>query len=142
MRWGCENVLTGSGGVPRLPVGMRHYGYMLRVLCTLLVVVAVWAPQPVRADAPLGVRLPAGAKKLDDGRYELRGSYEQAVSHFQKILKRAKVEFEANARVHRASVKFTHFRSLTSSSAWEHINVSTYDGGVYVKLLPRKRSLD
>lgn len=102
---------------------------------------ALGFPRLAPAENALGVRLPARAKRLDDGRYLLqKASYGKAVAHFRKFLKRARVEFASTERVHRASVKFTHFRSLDSSTPWEHINVSTYDRRVFVRVLPRRVS--
>ena len=89
-----------------------------------------------RADAPLGVQLPPRSKMLDDGRYQLRLTYPRAVAFFKKSLKKVKSPFEATERIHKASVKYTHFRSLSAGSAWAHINVATYEGKVFVVILP------
>ena len=107
--------------------------------CVLgMLVLMVLTSSTLRADTPSGVKLPARSKFLSDGslRWELAVSYGKAVAHIERSLKRAKVDFEKTERIRRANVKFTHFRSRDASTQWEHINVSTYDGGVYVLILP------
>jgi len=89
-----------------------------------------------RADTPLGVQLPSRSTRLEDGRFQLKLSYPRAVAWFKKSLKRAKVTFEVTERVHKASVKYTHFRSLDTRVPWAHINVATYDGDVFATVLP------
>lgn len=110
---------------------------MPRVLGTTLAVITLLCSPPTQAETSLGVKLPARSKALTDGRYELKLGYDQAVAHFKRVLKRAKVPFDAQRRIHRASVKYTHFHSLVDTTQWEHINVSSYDGGVFVRILPR-----
>ena len=83
------------------------------------------------------MQLPAKSKRLSDGRYEVKAPYESVVTQLGKTLERAKTRFASEERVHRASVKYTHFESLDASTSWEHINVAFYEGSVYVVLLPR-----
>jgi hypothetical protein len=117
------------------------------VLAVVLAVVLVTAPEPCHAEQAMGVQLPARAKRLKDGRYRIGGRsspeavvarYRKTVTHFNKVLKRAKIPYEASQRVYKGHVKYMHFRSLDVATQWQHINVSAYDGHVYVMLLARK----
>jgi hypothetical protein len=127
--------LTAQNGVPYILGRMRRTRHMSLVLGTLMVL--LWTPS-LRADTQLGVRLPARSTQLEDGRWQVRGSYEGAVRHISQLLLRGNVRHERSRRIHRASVKYTHFESVDPSTAWRHINVAAYEDGVFVRIFGRE----
>ncbi len=135
MNWRAqaEWPLTAHRGAPNIRPRMWHRPHAWLLWLLLL------GAGSAAAENLFGLPLPARTKRNPDERLEVRGTYEATVSFFERHFAKAKLAVTSEERVHRVSVKFTHFESQDSTTEWHHVNVSQYDGKVYVVILPRVR---
>jgi hypothetical protein len=109
----------------------------MRKTLHLLACVLLPCALAARADE-LGVRLPGGAKKVAEHRFEVQRDFDGTIKHFKDEFKGSKsVRIGRDGRV--AGVRFLHIDNANDKSAWSGINVyQLKDGLVRVYVLPRE----
>ncbi len=91
------------------------------------------------AASHLGVRLPAGSRRVEPDRFQSGLDFEATLAYLRKSLRGTAGVTQAEV-LNLPQVRMTHVSHADPTLSWEGINVSEIDGKVYLFFLRRATS--